>query len=75
MYRFRQYGHYYGAERVSVAFQVVHYYRVALHRHAVVEVGLVELEEQRVALADAYTHVQERVIAYLHRRDYAPALF
>ena len=75
MHGFRQYGHYYGAECVAVAFQVVYYHRVALHCHTVVEVSLVKFEEQRVAFANAYTHVKKRVVAYLHRRDQSAALF
>ena len=75
MRRARHDGHYYGAERVARAAQVVHQDRVTVHRDAAVEVRVVELEHQRVAALHGHAHVQQRVAAHLHRRDYAPALF
>ena len=75
MHGFRHYGHYYGAQRVARAAQVVHQNRVTVHRDAAVEVGVVELEHQSVAALNGHAHVQKRVAAHLHRRDYAPALF
>ena len=75
MHGFRQYGHYYGAERVAGAAQVVHQDGVAVHRDAAVEVGVVELEHQSVAALNGHAHVKQRVAAHLHRRHYAAALF
>ena len=46
-----------------------------MHRDAAVEVGVVELEHKGVAALNGHAHVQKRVAAHLHRRDYAPAPF
>ena len=75
MHGFRQYGHYYGAQRVARAAQVVHQHGVPVHRDAAVEVRVVELEHQRVAALHGNAHIKKRVAAHLHRRDYATALF
>ena len=75
MHGFRHHRHYYGAQRVARAAQVVHQDGVAVHRYAAVEVRVVELEHQSVAAIDGNAHVQKRVAAHLHCRDRAAALF
>ena len=75
MRRARHDGHYYGAQRVARAAQVVHQHGVTVHRDAAVEVRVVELEHQRVAALHGHAHVKKRVAAHLHRRDYATAAF